>query len=327
MEDRQDGHQDSSGQDDDSEIDDRLNQLWSREASPVDSPLGATVGQKLGHYKIRAYLGSGSFGIVYLADDTVNQRPVAIKLPRPEVLVDSDKRARFFNESEIVSQLDHPGIIKVFEAGIDGLTPFIATQWCNGPDLSVWLAERQRKKMALPTWQETAEFVAKLADAIHYAHQHGICHRDLKPANILLDYSLDQDADAAELSNYTPKVADFGLAKLADPILTATSSSLLVGTPVYMAPELIQGSESPHASKNDTADIYSLGVILFELLTGRSPIAGEGYFEVLKNIRSAPRTRLSAFRKDLPPQLEKICATCLSQKPSSTLRISGRFSK
>ena len=302
----------------DSAIGERLNRLWASDGLGVTgSASDNAVGQTIAQYRIRTRLGAGSFGVVYLADDIINHRPVAIKLPRPEVLLDDEKRARFLTESNLISQLSHPGIIEVFETGIDGPTPFIATEWCNGPDLSVWLAERQQDNLPLPAWQEAAEFVAAVADAVDHAHQRGIAHRDLKPANVLLSYSAEQDAGGANLSDYSPKVVDFGLAKLTDPILSTTASSLLVGTPIYMAPELIADSVSVQKDSGFAADIYSLGVILFELLAGNSPVTGNTYFEVLKNIRTAPRLRLSVFRKGLPRQLEKICATCLSRNPGA----------
>ena len=304
-------------EDEGSAIDERLRKLWS--SGCLFEPIAASdnAGQMIAQYRIRARLGAGAFGVVYLADDTAHNRPVAIKLPRPEVLLDESKRERFLTESNLISQLSHPGITEVFEAGFDGPTPFIATEWCNGPDLSVWLADRQSEGLPLPTWQEAVEFVAAVADAVDHAHQRGIAHRDLKPANILLSYSAAQDPVVANLSHYSPKVVDFGLAKLTDPMLSTTASSLLVGTPIYMAPELIADSVTVQKNSDIAADIYSLGVILFELLTGRPPVAGDTYFEILKNIRTAPRLRLSVFRKGVPRQLEKICATCLSRNPAA----------
>ena len=313
MEQQNDKRSDPSVPTDRFAIEDRLDRLWAEESPGTANVAHASiVGKMVGNYRIRTSVGAGAFGVVYVADDTVNERPVAVKLPRPEVLIDPEMRERFLNESKLISQLDHPGIIKIFEAGTDGPVPFLVTEWCHGPDLSQWLALAISNR-ALPTWQDSTQFVAKIADAMHHAHQRGVSHRDLKPANILLVPRPGHEYNAPQLRNYLPKVADFGLAKLVDPIATSGGSSLLVGTPIYMAPELVEGNAAMHCNTKCSADIYSLGVILFELLTGELPVGGVGYFEVLKNIRSARRNRLSAFRKDLPRQLETVCATCLSR--------------
>ena len=293
----------------------RLDRLWAQPNAPGTTlESGSPIGQTIARYKIRAVLGSGAFGVVYLADDSREGRPVALKLPRPEVLADPDKQALFLRESEIVSKLDHEGIVKVLDSGVDGLIPYIVSRWCDGPDLATWLEGQSE----LPAWQESVQLIAKVALAIDHAHQQGVEHRDLKPANILLERSLGSEAGVEGLGEMKPRVTDFGLARLIDPVVSRSRSSLLVGTPVYMPPEQIGDLEfSSGSSSVGTADVYSLGVILFELLTGRIPIEGDSYFSVLQNIKTGSRRRLKQFRKDLPRGLRTLCKTCLSRNPEA----------
>ena len=298
------------------QISQKLAQLWPK---GVRAAAGANlaVGQKISNFKIRALLGTGAFGVVYLADDEIENRPVALKLPRLEVLYDPAKRQRFATEAKIAAGFDHPGIVKVYACDMEGPTPFIATQWCDGGDLGKWRTQQTAQGITSPPWKDVVRLMADVADAVHYAHEKGVVHRDLKPANILLCRKLNQNSQSSSgLADFEAKIADFGLAKLSDPNIIDTHSSLLVGTPIYMAPEQlrrsVEGYSNPAAS-----DIYSLGAILFEMLTGESPIHGETYFEVLSNIQNrSPRTlSQSPFR--LPADLGLICSICLSRNPDA----------
>lgn len=296
------------------QISEKLDQLWPKNVR--SAAVGTlAVGHRIAQYKIRAFLGSGSFGIVYLADDTIEGHPVALKLPRLEVLCNGAKRKRFAAEAALAVGLDHPGIVKVLAWEVDGPTPYIASVWCDGGDLGSWMNQHSAEHSPLPQWQDVAKLIADVADAVQYAHEKGVVHRDLKPANILLSRKFDGASDEPTgLGDFRAKVADFGLAKMNDPSIVDTQSSLLVGTPIYMAPEqFYRSGEIP--SFPAAVDIYSLGAILFELLTGESPIEGETYFEVLSNIRSEPPQRVSQFRKRLPPDLNVICSTCLHKNP------------
>jgi len=287
----------------------RLDRLWNADsATPLPSlPLHS---DRVAHYDLERVLGSGAFGVVYLAHDTQLNRQVALKLPRPEVLVDPDKRLRFASEATSAARLDHPGIVPVYAAELAGPAPHIVSAYCDGPDLAEWIELNGKAAR----WEDAAHLVASIAEAVHHAHKCGVYHRDLKPANILL-VQRSSEIPATKLSDYQPLVTDFGLSKLADACLTDTRSSLLVGSPLYMAPEQIDRQAT--AGHEAAADIYSLGVILFELLTGSTPIAGESYVEVLDGIRSQPAMRLRELQPDLPRDLEHICRRCLEKNPAA----------
>ena len=307
-------------------ISERLDALLqgSSDASTQSSPLD---GVEVAQYKIRYMLGSGAFGVVYLADDTVENRPVALKLPRLEVLCNPENRKRFLAEAELLLRFDHPGIVKVYDCDVDGPTPYIASAWCDGGDLGKWRRQQAAAGDSRPKWQEVVGLMAEVADAVHYAHEQGVLHRDLKPANILLSRKQNDDPDDdSSYSQFRAQVTDFGLAKMSDPSIVDSASSLLVGTPLYMAPEQLQpfndGDSNPA-----TADVYSLGAIIFELLTGDLPIDGETYFEVLNKIRNEPARRVSQVRKHLPSELDAICRTCLQKNPAARYQSAAQLAR
>lgn len=307
-------------------IDEKLDELWPKNVrAAVHSNL--PVGQQVAHFRIRALLGSGAFGVVYLADDMTANRPVALKLPRLEVLCSPKKRQRFSLEAELAIGFDHPNIVKVYQCDMEGPTPYIASAWCDGGDLGNWKNQQAAHGVDLPPWEHVVELMAAVADGVHYAHEQGVVHRDLKPANILLCRRLDEASDERSgLASLFPKVADFGLAKMNDPAIVDVNSSLLVGTPIYMAPELLNRAVDSHADPR-SADVYSLGAILFEMLSGVSPIRGDTYFEVLSNIRHEQPPRLSRIRKDLPKALSTICAACLHKNPAARYESAARLAE
>lgn len=278
-------------------------------------------------------LGSGGFGIVYLAHDEELKRLVALKLPRMEVWNDSQKWLRFVAEAEFASQLSHPGIVPVYHAELNSSTPFIASQYCDGPNLEQWLKARETPI----NWQQSCRLVAQLATAVEFAHQRGVVHRDLKPANIMLSpppashspvgtppdsqhtatneespTNADGGEEFLELDQYHARLTDFGLAKLIDPSTSQQGpSNLLLGSPHYMSPE--QTDSANHVTP--ATDIYSLGVILFELLSGDIPITGDSPVALLENIRCSPPRKLRSVNVKLPTSLEQICDGCLQKNP------------
>jgi len=306
---------DESKPDDAADLESRLDRLWNDKQS---LPSGVVAGQQFGNYELQRIVGAGAFGIVYLAEDLQTGALVALKIPRTEVLVDNDKLQRFINESKLIADLDHPNIVRLLASEIVGPIPWLATEWCDGSDLGKWIQQHGAKSSEAPNWKEIAYFMAFVADAVEHVHQQEIAHRDLKPANIML-CSRD-DSDGNSLSHFIPKVADFGMSKLHDGELANTQSSVILGTPFYMAPEQMDGgkkSDSSSSIATINSDIYSLGAVLFELLTGSPPVKGNNYFEVMANAKSPSRPRASKQKAGLPPGLDKICSICLRMNPDA----------
>lgn len=297
------------------EVVQRLESLWARQKPAAAVGLPGPVGHRVGKYVIRRIIGRGAFGVVYQAYDDQLQRDVALKVPRPEVVLDREKLVRFEREATTAAGLDHPSIMPVYEADLCGPTPFIASAYCSGPDLGRWLGGRESPVPA----EQAAAFVAQLADAVQYAHDHGVLHRDLKPGNILLEPSA-ADPGSDELADFSPRLTDFGLAKLVEDNLFDTRSSLLVGTPLYMAPEQLS---SDSADTTPATDVYALGVLLFELLTLRMPFEGKSYVEVLDRLRSQASPSLRDVNSNVPRDLETICQRCLAKDAEDRYQSAG----
>jgi WD40 repeat protein len=268
----------------------------------------------LGRFQIRRVLGRGGYGLVYLAFDPRLGREVALKVPRAEALVTAALRERFFREARAAAALDHPNIVPVHEAGEAGPVCYITYAYCPGPTLAAWL--RGRSEPVTPA--DAAALVAVLAEAVEHAHARGVVHRDLKPANVLLTFSREPPASAgcalaggSRLNDYEPRITDFGLARLAgENGQTATGD--ILGTPSYMAPEQADGRGK---EAGPAADVYALGAILYELLTGRPPFQTATVLETLRLVveeEPVPPRRLNPVA---PRDLETICLKCLQKEP------------
>lgn len=229
---------------------------------------GASVKPTLGRYEIEKELGRGAMGIVYLGKDPKINRPVAIKTVRFDDDVDAETakqvKERFFREAESAGTLNHPNIIRIFDAGEDNEISYIAMELLNGEDM-----KKYGEKANLLPPDKVMEYVALTADALDYAHSNGVVHRDIKPANIML------------LKDGTLRVTDFGIARITASSKTQTGT--VMGTPSYMSPESVAGKKV-----DGRADLFSLGVMLYEMLTGEKPFDGDSIATLLFRISNEP---------------------------------------
>jgi eukaryotic-like serine/threonine-protein kinase len=284
-----------------------LRQLWPATPPADGSPDPAEPPATLGRFQVRRELGRGGYGVVLLAYDPQLRREVALKVPLAPALVNPELRQRFRQEAQAAAGLDHPNIVSVYEAGEAGPVCYIASAYCPGITLADWLKARTEP---VPV-RTAALLLTALANAVHHAHSRGVLHRDLKPANILLEET-GEDADGSPRTPI-PKITDFGLAKLLEGTEHGlTRSGAIVGTPNYMAPEQACGRTREVTT---AVDIYALGVLLYEILTGRPPFEGTTPLETLRKVESEEPVSPGRLRPRLPHDLETICLKCLQKEP------------
>ena len=251
------------------------------------------IGQTISHYKITEKLGEGGMGVVYKAEDTKLDRPVALKFLAPHLLRDEEGRKRFEREAKAAAKLDHPNICTVYEIDeADGRT-FIAMAFLEGDALSERIKEGPLK---LP---EALSVAIQMAEGLEAAHQKGITHRDIKPDNVMLMSG----------SRGLVKLMDFGLAQLAGSS-KFTREGTTLGTVNYMSPEQAAGAETGHAT-----DTWSLGVVLYEMVAGQKPFRGDFDQAIVYSIMNEPPEPLTAVRTGVPKELERIVNKCLAKKP------------
>lgn len=258
---------------------------------------------RLGNYQILEEIGRGGMGVIYRARQRHSRRIVALKRVLSYHADSRETLARFRREAEAAASLDHPNILPIYEVGQseDGL-PFFSMKFAAGGSLVESrhpLRNDPRRSVAL---------MAKVARAVQYAHSRGILHRDLKPGNILLD------------GRGEPLVSDFGLAKWLDAASDLTRTLTIFGTPGYIAPEQAQG---PAKNLTATADIYSIGAVLFDLFTGRPPFLGEHALAVIKQAAEKPAPKLRSLAPSADRDLETICARCLEREAQARYRSAG----
>jgi WD40 repeat protein/tRNA A-37 threonylcarbamoyl transferase component Bud32 len=269
-----------------------------------------------GRFEIVERLGSGGAGTVFRARDTQLARLVALKVARTEALFSGEAKQRFVREAQTLAALRHPHIIPIYEFGESGGLPYIVEELCEGPNLAVWLRQQAEARQTIPI-NTAVEWTLLLAEAVAHAHRCGIVHRDLKPSNVLLAPPTGTTrASFGELSpeKLTPRVTDFGIAKLFDSEEGVTASQAVLGTAAYMAPEQAEGRSR---EVGPPADVYSLGVILYELLTGRRPIEGRSDVDTLRRVLTDEPIPPTNVRRDIPRDLEAICLKCLEKDSRS----------
>jgi len=268
----------------------------SRPSSPGDQPLaaGSPLRTSLGRYRIESEIGRGAMGAVYLGRDPKIGRAVAIKTMALSKEFHGDElteaRQRFFREAETAGRLQHPDIVTIFDAGEDQELAYIAMEFLTGHDL-------QRHTQSLLPLAVVVRIAARVAEVLAYAHSHGVVHRDIKPANVMVDLQTD-----------VVKVTDFGIAHIADSSRTRTG--MVLGTPSFMSPEQMSGRRVDGRS-----DLYSLGVMLYQLLTGQLPHRGDSMATLMYEIANQPAPDIRNWRPEIPEALARTVATALEKRP------------
>jgi WD40 repeat protein/serine/threonine protein kinase len=286
-----------------------LDEVWPQNETAEDCP------KEFGRFSIVRELGRGGFGVVFLAEDPILGRRVALKVPKIDVLADSQSWRRFLREARTASRLDHTNLVPLLEAGAVGPVGYIASAFVEGPTLDQCLRHARSGAPA----RFSARLIATLAGALEHMHERGVLHRDLKPANILMQ-APDRTVEPRErmpwddpgAESWIPRICDFGLAKLREIGVDETRSRSAAGSPPYMSPEQ---AEARHDDIGPATDVYGLGATLYQLLTGRPPFSGSGELETLRRVVADEPVRPRQLRPDLPRDLETICLKCLAKRP------------
>jgi serine/threonine-protein kinase len=264
------------------------------------------IGGMIGQYRITNLIGAGGMGVVYGAEHTLIGRPAAVKVLLPEYSQKQSIVARFFNEAKAATAIRHPGIVEIYDFGwhTDG-SAYIVMEYLEGETLSA------RRKRTPLSWSAVLAVTRQIAGALAAAHGKGIVHRDLKPDNVFIVN--DPEVPGGERI----KLLDFGIAKLANDQTNEnkTRTGAVIGTPKYMAPEQCRGVAVDHR-----ADLYSLGVMMFVLCTGRAPFVGEGSGDVLAAHIHVPPPLMSSLASGVPPAIEELVQRLLMKAPNDRLQ-------
>ena len=269
--------------------------------------MGTAGPRILGRYEIQEEIGRGMMGVVYRAKDPALGRTVALKTVSLLLAVPDDERAafeqRFLNEARVAAGLNHPGIVVVHDVGrdVESNSLYIALEYLEGETL----AERL-KRQGLVEWREALRLTARLADALHHAHGSHIVHRDVKPANIMV------------LPSGLPKLMDFGIAKI--PAAQLTSAGEFFGTPSYMSPE--QATGEPLDARSD---VFSLGIVFFEMLTGQKPFLGSSEMSILETVRECRVAPPTTLNPRIPEKMERVAMKALERDPEVRYQDAGEM--
>lgn len=268
------------------------------------------VGPNIPGYQILGEIGRGGMGLVYKARQIRLERVVALKVILTGAYASMIDRVRFRREAEAVAKLQHPNIVQIFDVGESEGNSYMSMEYVEGGTLERW----QSGKPQSP--RTSASIIAVIARAVQHAHEAGIIHRDLKPANILtakIDSKRSGLTDPSSKLPFVPKITDFGLAKHLDGGMSLTATGVACGTPNYMPPEQVRKGSAP---LGPPADVYALGGILYELLSGRPPFSGYSPAEIMTLVLSTEAVNLRFFRPDLPVDVTLIVEKCLEKDPA-----------
>jgi serine/threonine-protein kinase len=277
-------------------------------SGPRPGAPACAAGARLGRYELLQELGHGAMGVVYRARDPMINREVALKAIPLSLEFEGreleDARRRFFREAEMAGRLNHPHIVTIHDAGEDSGTAYIAMELLRG----VHLVEFTEPSRLLPP-AIAIEIVARLAGALHYAHQNSVVHRDIKPANVMFD------RPSGEL-----KITDFGIARLTDAGRTRTG--IVLGTPSFMSPEQLQGRPV-----TGTSDLFSLAVTLYQLLTAQLPFRADSMPQLMLRIAQDSHPRLRTTRPGLPARLDEFLDRALAKDPADRFESGAAFAQ